>query len=326
MKRNVEKYEYDCLNDAKDIMKSIGMPPELYNPRCVMTLAACAKVKSSAEWKHASEAYVGTHEIISFINEHFPDKAGLDVQGYKENSRETFRDETLKRYVAASLMEPRYGLANNDRNNAYRLTAQFAALIRHYGTDVWDEELEHFKEIHQSYSERLKQVKDVEKGYKVDYGSLTFNLGRSQHNKLQKLILEEFAPIFAPGAELLYIGDTSDRKLCVNEERMSELGINVLSDSAKLPDIILYDGINQRVLFVEAYSSTGEFNIDRVDFVKSCLNCPSSTEVAFVTAFHNTKKMLSVYHKIAWDTDIWVAEDPTHMTHKNGDKFIGRPL
>ena len=35
---------------------------------------------------------------------------------------------------------------------------------------------------------------------------------------------------------------------------------------------------------------------------------------------------LKVYKKIAWDTDIWVAEDETHMTHKNGDKFIGRKL
>jgi hypothetical protein len=49
-------------------------------------------------------------------------------------------------------------------------------------------------------------------------------------------------------------------------------------------------------------------------------------EVAFVTAFASTKKMLQVFQKIAWDTDIWVAEDETHLTHKNGDRFVGRKL
>lgn len=34
--------------------------------------------------------------------------------------------------------------------------------------------------------------------------------------------------------------------------------------------------------------------------------------------------MLQVYAKVAWDTEIWIAEEPTHLTHKNGDKFIGR--
>jgi len=38
------------------------------------------------------------------------------------------------------------------------------------------------------------------------------------------------------------------------------------------------------------------------------------------------KKALKVFPNIAWDTDIWIVEDETHMIHKNGDKFIGRKL
>jgi len=37
-------------------------------------------------------------------------------------------------------------------------------------------------------------------------------------------------------------------------------------------------------------------------------------------------KMLKNYKDVAWDTDIWSADEPTHLVHKNGDKFIGRPL
>lgn len=44
MKRNVAHYDYDCLNEALDILVSIGMPATLTNPRSVMTLAALAEI------------------------------------------------------------------------------------------------------------------------------------------------------------------------------------------------------------------------------------------------------------------------------------------
>lgn len=44
MKRNVEKYDYQVLNDAKNILMEIDMPKELYNPRCVMIFCACAQM------------------------------------------------------------------------------------------------------------------------------------------------------------------------------------------------------------------------------------------------------------------------------------------
>lgn len=326
MKRNVTNYEYGVLNDIREILISIGMPSKYYNPRCVLVLAACLEMIPGKKWNSISEGYHGTHDIIKFINENYPNKAGLDNKGYQENSRETIRDDTLKVFVASSIMEEKAGLASNDRNNAYRITTQFASLIRKYKSDFWEEELSIYMQTHKAYSEKLKQVREIEPGYAVDYNGLNLKFDRSPHNKLQKQILEDFARNFASGAILLYIGDTSDRKLYCNQEKLQELGINVISDSAKLPDIILYDEKNTRVLFIEAYSSTGEFNIDRVEFIKSLCKCKEGTEVAFITAFSNTKKMLQAYPKIAWDTDIWVAEDSTHMTHKNGDKFIGRPL
>lgn len=91
MKRNVTHYDYDCLNEALDILVSIGMPATLTNPRSVMTLAALAEICPGKKWRNASEAYHGTHFIVEFINTHFPNKAGLDNSPYAENSRETFR-------------------------------------------------------------------------------------------------------------------------------------------------------------------------------------------------------------------------------------------
>ena len=125
MKRNVEKYDYQVLNDAKNILMEIDMPKELYNPRCVMIFCACAQMIDGKSWRHISEEYMSVHDIIKYVNDVFPNKAGLDKKGYQENSRETFRDETLKRWVSAAIIESKAGLAANDRNNGYRFTIAF---------------------------------------------------------------------------------------------------------------------------------------------------------------------------------------------------------
>lgn len=54
MKRNVEKYDYQVLNDAKNILMEIDMPKELYNPRCVMIFCACAQMIDGKSWRHIS--------------------------------------------------------------------------------------------------------------------------------------------------------------------------------------------------------------------------------------------------------------------------------
>ena len=325
MKRVIDKYDYPELNDARYMLIALGMPDTLYNPRCVMTLVSLAEV-SDGKWNKLSEGYKGTHDIITYINSHYPNKAGLDSSGYSENSRETFRKHTIYPWIEAGLLEGKPGLPTNDKNNSYRLTSNAALLLRHYGTADWEEYLDAYFQTHDRYVDIQKQVKDIDFGYEINYGGMTFELGRSPHNRLQKKVLEVFARYFASGAELLYIGDTKDKGLCKRDERMKELGVDVFEQTSKIPDIIMYDNNNKRLLLIEAYNSTGEFTVDRVKSIKGALNISTDTEVAFITAFENTKKMLQVYRRIAWDTDIWVAEDETHMTHKNGDRFMGRKL
>ncbi len=325
MKQNIENYDYPELNDAAAILKALGMPEELCRPRSVMIFAAIACVKNR-KWSRLNEDYKGTHDLIEYINKHFPNKAGLDTTGYSENSRETFRKNTIYPWIEAGLLEAKPGLPTNDRNNSYRFTSSAAGLLRHYGTAEWEDYLDAYLRNHKRYVDVQKQAKEIDLGYGVNYGGMQFHLGRSLHNKLQKQVLERFARIFSSNAELLYIGDTKDKGLCRNDERLKELGVDIFEKTAKIPDIILYDKEKNRLLLVEAYNSTGEFTTERVRTITEALNVSPDMEVAFVTAFASTKKMLQVFQKIAWDTDIWVAEDETHLTHKNGDRFVGRKL
>lgn len=327
MKRKVDKYDYQCLNDAKDILISIGMPPSLTNPRSVMTLAALAEMSANKKWRSASEDYHGTHHILDFINTNFPNKAGLDKRPYAENSRETFRKDNIKPWISAGILEPKAGLATNDKDNSYRFTSYFASLIRSYGTEQWAENLADYNESHASYAEFLKQTKKIERDYIAEYNGTSISLKKSPHNKLQMQILQTLIPLVSKGKpELLYIGDATDRDLYQKDARLDELGVHVLSQSGNLPDIIIYDESEKRIIFIEAFHSTGPFTIDRVNSIKALCQCEAGTEAAFITAFDSTSKMLKNYQDVAWDTDIWSADEPTHLLHKNGDKFIGRPL
>lgn len=49
----------------------------------------------------------------------------------------------------------------------------------------------------------------------INETAYTFSPGK--HNALQKAILEEFAPRFAPGAICLYVGDTTNKNLVENQ-------------------------------------------------------------------------------------------------------------
>jgi len=45
--------------------------------------------------------------------------------------------------------------------------------------------------------------------------------------------------------------------------------------------------------------------------------------LVFVTAFLARKAMKEYLTEIAWETDVWVAESPSHLIHFDGERFLG---
>ena len=45
--------------------------------------------------------------------------------------------------------------------------------------------------------------------------------------------------------------------------------------------------------------------------------------LVFVTAFLNKRGLHKYLSQIAWDTEVWTAEDPSHLIHFNGKRFLG---
>lgn len=42
-----------------------------------------------------------------------------------------------------------------------------------------------------------------------------------------------------------------------------------------------------------------------------------------MSCFPSRSEMRKYLNVIAWETEVWCAEDPTHLIHFNGERFLG---
>ena len=247
-----------------------------------------------------------------FIKEHY----GVI---YAENSRETVRKQAIHHFRNAAFIEDN-GEATNSPNYRYRLTNEMLSLIRCFGTDEWKWQREIFMSSHESLISLYESKKRARKMPVLINGSdFTFSPGR--HNELQKAILEEFAPRFAPDAECLYVRDTTEKDLVKNQEKLQSLGFFITLHD-KMPDVVLYCHDKNWLYFVEAVTSVGPMEPKRIKEIDDMTSHIKAGKI-YVTAFPDFKTFKKFSQLLAWDTEVWIAEMPDHMIHLNGDKFLG---
>ena len=127
-------------------------------------------------------------------------------------------------------------------------------------------------------------------------------------------------PRFAKGAELLYLGDTAKKRLFVATEKIHELGLPDPSRST-LPDVVAYYGERDCIFFVEAVHSFGEITDLRREHLRK-LAATSGKKAIFISAFMDRKSFRKFSGNIGWETEVWIATDPAHMIHFDGDKYL----
>lgn len=305
--------------DAKKILQLLGMPPKQFNDRSAMTFLALLGLKENDSWSTATNLSYRIVDIMAFIRENY----GKD---YKPNSRETFRKETIHQFVEGAICERNTddeNRATNSPNYSYKVTNETLELIQSFDTNFWEIKLQSYLEQHNQLVEKYAQKREmVLVPVKINGEELTFSPGK--HSQLQKAIIELFAPRFAPNSEVLYVGDTADKDLVKKTDKLLALGLRI-TDNDKLPDVVLYCEEKNWLYFVEAVTSVGPVSVKRISEIKDMLeNC--NCGLIFVTAFldmsskNGFKKFIE---EIAWETEVWFANNPDHMIHLNGDRFIG---
>lgn len=302
----------DKLTTVKKLLSDVGMPEQQQSDLCALTLLGLANLKEGDSFKKATNEWIRIHDIIQFVNDNYN-------ATYAENSRETFRKQAMHHFRNAALIEDN-GKATNSPNYRYRITAEFLNVIKAVGTRKAKEVLNAFTSNHEKLVNMYASKKSMPM-MPVKINNKDFVLSPGSHNQLQKAILEEFAPRFAPNSECLYVGDTTNKDLVKNIEKLSELGFEITLHD-KMPDVVLYREDKNWLYFIEAVDSVGPMSPERILDINRMTKNVSCGKI-FVTAFLDFRKYKRFSEQLAWETEVWIAEMPDHMIHLNGDKFLG---
>ncbi|MCX7154891.1 MAG: BsuBI/PstI family type II restriction endonuclease [Rhodocyclales bacterium] len=146
-------------------------------------------------------------------------------------------------------------------------------------------------------------------------------LSPGEHSELIRDIIEQFAPRFVPGGRVVYIGDTGNKGVVFDEAYLANLGV-VVHERGKMPDVVIHHVTKDWLLLVESVTSGGPMDGKRHAEL-SHLFGKSKAGLVYVTAFPDRTLMKKFLTELAWETEVWVASDPDHLIHFNGDRFLG---
>lgn len=306
------------IKEAQDILKSLGLPLAQHNELAALTLLALCNITEDDSWETATRQSLGlTKGIMAFVNEKYE-------KNYAPNTRETFRRQVLHQFVQARIAD--YNPDNpllpvNSPKAHYALSEESLKVIRTYKSDKWEAALEEFINTVGTLSEiYLKERELIQIPVTLQDGSV-IKLSAGKHNEVQAAIIEQFAPRFAKGGTLLYMGDTAKKDLFLYEQGLIDLNIPITQHS-KLPDVVIYDPNRNWLFLIEAVTSHGPVSPKRIveleDLLKDC-----KAGKIYVTAFPNMQEFKRHSNNIAWETEVWLMDIPDHMIHFNGDRFIG---
>ena len=300
------------IEEARKILKELQVPDRQQSDLCCYVLLAMANIKKRDSWPGASNEWIRIHDVIAYTKENY----GIT---YAENSRETFRKQAMHHFRNAAFIEDN-GLATNSPNYRYRLTEEMLKTVQQFGTNSWGEARDAFLTMHESLINLYASKRTIRKMPVIINGKdFTFSPGK--HNELQKAIIEEFAPRFAPNTECLYVGDTIEKDLVKNEDKLRDLGFEITLHD-KMPDVVLYSPEKNWLYFIESVTSVGPMEPKRIKEIEEMTSRVTAGKI-FVTAFLDFKTFKKFSETLAWETEVWIADMPDHMIHLNGDKFLG---
>ena len=103
--------------------------------------------------------------------------------------------------------------------------------------------------------------------------------------------------------------------------RLAQLRIPI-TDHDKLPDIVLDDASRGWLFLVEAVTSHGPVSPSRlVDLEEMLISCPA--DPVYVSAFPDFAEFRKHMSNIAWETAVWLRDQPDHLIHYDGERFLG---
>ncbi|MHC4397669.1 MAG: BsuBI/PstI family type II restriction endonuclease [Planctomycetota bacterium] len=308
---------HEHIREAKQILISLGLPRAQQNERSALCLLALLNLTPGKKWSKAESPLIGITPIMDWMREHYQKK-------YAPNTRETIRRQTMHQFVDAGI-----ALYNPDKSDrpvnspkaVYQIEPKSLKLLRSFGTRAWHNKLTDFLAQRETLAAKYADEREQNRvPVKIARGK-NITLSPGEHSELIREIIEEFGPRFAPNSVLVYAGDTGDKWGYFDAALLAKLGINVDSHG-KMPDVVLYYTKRNWLLLVESVTSHGPVDGKRHAEL-SRLFAGAKAGLVYVTAFPNRTIMARYLSEIAWETEVWVSEAPSHLIHFNGERFLG---
>jgi len=198
------------ITDAQKILKALGLPPAQQNEISAITLLALGNIKKNTSWQETEQNRVRIHDVLGFAKSAYK-------KVYAENTRETIRRQVMHQFEQARVVDRNPddpSLSTNSPRTHYALTNEALQLVRSFNNKkTWHEKLNNFlagqKTLFQIYR---KERKTLMVPVQLPSGRELL-LSPGKHNEVERDIIEQFAPRFAPGSLVLYLGDTANKAL-----------------------------------------------------------------------------------------------------------------
>jgi len=310
-----EKNEH--IEAAHQIILSLGLPRAQQNERSALSLLALLNLTPGKPWAQAENPLVGITPIMDWAREHYG-------KAYAPNTRETFRRQTLHPFCDAGV-----ALYNPDKPDrpvnspkaVYQIEPAALKLLRSFGTAKWHNHLTAYLAERETLIAKYAKERAHNRIPVALAPGKAITLSPGEHSELIRAIIEDFAPRFAPGSALVYAGDTGDKWGYFDAALLVELGVDVDSHG-KMPDVVLHFTEKNWLLLVESVTSHGPVDGKRHSELAKRF-AGSKAGLVYVTAFPNRAIMSRYLGEIAWETEVWVVDAPSHLIHFNGVRFLG---
>jgi BsuBI/PstI restriction endonuclease domain/BsuBI/PstI restriction endonuclease HTH domain len=307
----------ELVQQARNALSALGFDKARSNERSALTLLSLLGLRPGDSWTDATRGLYGVTPLMNWMAEH------LDKH-YAPNSRETVRRQTLHQFLDAALIVPNPDDPSrpvNSRKSVYQVDESAFALLRQFGTPRWKKDLPLYLEQRPGQQASYAAARDQAMIPVSLPNGTEIKLTPGGQNVLIRDILEQFCPRWTPGGRVLYVGDAGKKDPIYDIEDLAQDGL-VIDKHGKLPDLVVSLPSRNWIVLIEAANSHGPVDSKRHAELKA-LFAGSLAGLVYISCFTSRAEMRKYLADIAWETEVWCADNPTHLIHFNGERFLG---
>lgn len=305
------------IKQAMNILEALGFPRQQLNERSALTLLSLLDLKPDDKWEDALNPLVGITPMMEFFDEHYGKR-------YAPNTRETVRRQTVHQFVHAALIvrnPDKPSRPTNSGKTVYQIEPSALKLLREFGKPIWIESLQGYLRTVATLKRLYARERDMCRIPVSLMNGQEIRLSPGGQNVLVKKIIDDFCPLFTPGGQVIYVGDTETKWAYFDLDALAALGVEI-EEHGKMPDIVVHYVEKKWLVLIEAVTSHGPVNPKRRQELRELFE-GSKVGLVYVTAFLDRRTMMKYLDDISWETEVWIAESPTHLIHFNGERFLG---